>query len=70
MALPKFKKSKAKSRSRRANYLRIDAPNLVPCPNCGAMKLPHRVCPECGYYKGKLVVSKKVKAKKEETAGK
>lgn len=66
MALQKFKKSKAKSRSRRANYLRTDAPNLTPCPNCGASKLPHRVCPECGFYKGKKVVIEKVKAKKEE----
>ena len=23
-----------------------------------AMKMPHRVCPECGYYNGKQVVAK------------
>lgn len=40
--------------------------NLVPanvgtCPKCGADKMPHRVCPSCGEYKGisyKLVVNK------------
>ncbi len=66
MALQKFKSSKARSRSRRANYLRVTPPNLTPCPSCGALKLPHRVCPECGVYKGKKVVFEKVKVKKEE----
>lgn len=66
MALQKFKSSKARSRSRRANYLRIETPNLTPCPNCGAMKLPHRVCAECGTYKGKRVIFEKVKTKKED----
>ena len=23
-----------------------------PCPRCGDLKQPHRVCPTCGYYKG------------------
>ncbi len=66
MALQKFKHSKARSRSRRATYLRIKKPNLTPCPNCSALKLPHRVCPECGFYKGKKVVFEKIKSKKEE----
>jgi hypothetical protein len=26
------------------------------CPNCGDPKLPHRVCPTCGMYKGEQVV--------------
>ena len=26
------------------------------CPKCGAEIRPHRVCPECGSYKGKEVV--------------
>ncbi len=25
------------------------------CSNCGSPKLPHRVCPECGFYKGRQV---------------
>ncbi|NJH66534.1 50S ribosomal protein L32, partial [Staphylococcus agnetis] len=28
------------------------------CPNCGELKLSHRVCPACGSYKGEEVVSK------------
>jgi large subunit ribosomal protein L32 len=31
---------------------------MVACPNCGEMKLAHRVCKECGTYKGKEVVNK------------
>ena len=26
------------------------------CPNCHEAKMPHRVCPQCGYYKGREVV--------------
>jgi large subunit ribosomal protein L32 len=26
--------------------------------------MPHRVCPECGFYNGKLIVPKKVKKSK------
>ncbi len=29
---------------------------LVECPHCHAMILPHRVCPECGYYEGRQVL--------------
>ena len=25
------------------------------CPKCGAMRLPHRMCPECGTYNGRQV---------------
>ena len=31
-------------------------PGLSLCPNCHEPKLSHRVCPQCGYYKGKPVV--------------
>jgi large subunit ribosomal protein L32 len=30
---------------------------MVSCPNCGEMKLSHRVCKACGTYKGKDVVN-------------
>lgn len=56
MANPKRKTSKARKRSRRTHW-KLTMPNLVECPQCHAPKLPHRVCRECGYYKGKEVVS-------------
>ena len=51
MAVPKKKTSKAKSRSRRAGAWRLDAPPRSTCPRCAAVKLPHRVCGNCGWYK-------------------
>jgi large subunit ribosomal protein L32 len=33
----------------------VAAPNIVPCTNCSAPMVSHRVCPSCGFYKGKPV---------------
>lgn len=57
MAVPKRKTSKAKTASRKANW-KVEAPTLVECPRCHEQKKPHRVCPECGYYKGIQVIEK------------
>ena len=57
MAVPKRKKSKAKSRSRRANYLRMTKPSLSTCSSCGSPRPSHTICPTCGYYKNKIVVT-------------
>ncbi len=55
MAVPKRKVSKARRDKRRANW-KLSVPGMVKCPQCGEFKLGHRVCPACGYYKGKEVV--------------
>lgn len=55
MAVPKRKTSQARRDQRRAHHA-LKAPSVVTCPTCGAPALPHRVCPECGSYKGKNVV--------------
>ena len=55
MAVPKRKTSKARQRSRSANF-KAYAPKLVDCPQCHSPKQPHRVCPSCGYYAGREVV--------------
>jgi len=58
MGVPKKKTSKSRSRMRRANsYYKMDAVNLSTCNQCGAQKLPHRVCNACGTYKGRKVVA-------------
>ncbi len=62
MAVPKRKQSSARQNRRRSNVWRMSAPVLVRCPNCGEWKLPHRVCRNCGYYKGREVI--KIAAKK------
>jgi large subunit ribosomal protein L32 len=57
MALPKYKVSKARTRARRAINIRVDLPNLSLCPKCGEKKLPHRVCPKCGFYRDRDVLN-------------
>lgn len=56
MAVPKRKTSKARKRKRRTHY-RATVPALVPCARCGSPKRSHRVCPECGYYRGEQRVT-------------
>jgi large subunit ribosomal protein L32 len=43
-------------RTRKASH-RPTAPQLSKCSQCGAHVKPHRVCPSCGYYKGRQVIS-------------
>ena len=57
MAVPKRKMSKARRDRRRANW-KLSVPGMVEYPQCHEMKMPHRVCPECGYYNGKQVIAK------------
>ena len=52
MAVPKRKVSKARRDKRRSNVWKLDAPALSRCTNCGALTSPHKVCSNCGYYKG------------------
>jgi large subunit ribosomal protein L32 len=54
MVGPKKKMSKSQSRMRRAHDA-LTAPARSTCPKCGANKRPHRVCGECGHYRGKQV---------------
>ncbi|MEG3071124.1 MAG: 50S ribosomal protein L32 [Candidatus Syntrophopropionicum ammoniitolerans] len=59
MAVPKRKVSKQKGRQRRAANMKAEArPELVECPQCHALIIPHHLCPECGYYKGREVIAK------------
>lgn len=58
MAVPKRRVSKARRDKRRSNVWKMDAPELVKCPNCGEYKRPHRICQGCGFYKGKEIVKK------------
>lgn len=55
MAVPKHKTSKSK-RDKRRTHQKVDALNLSACSQCGEAKLPHNVCPSCGYYKERPVV--------------
>jgi large subunit ribosomal protein L32 len=52
---PKRKLSKGRRDRRRAHDALV-AVSLVACSNCGEMRLPHTVCPSCGYYQGREVL--------------
>jgi len=56
MAVPKKKTSKAKSRSPRASNWVLGLPARSVCPQCQHAKVPHVVCPNCGWYKGRQAV--------------
>jgi large subunit ribosomal protein L32 len=56
MPNPKRRHSKARRDKRRAHDA-LAAPPMSQCPNCHEAKLPHRVCPHCGHYKGKQTIN-------------
>ena len=56
MAVPKRKKSKSKIRSRKSSHKKQYA-EVKPCPQCGSPQQSHRVCPSCGYYRGRQVLT-------------
>ncbi|KKS84509.1 MAG: 50S ribosomal protein L32 [Candidatus Gottesmanbacteria bacterium GW2011_GWA1_43_11] len=61
--LPKRRHSSARQ-AQRTRALKIALPTLVTCSNCGSLRVPHRVCPACGFYAGKAVIIKPETTKK------
>lgn len=55
MGVQKHKRSKSRTRKKRSAWARLDALNNMECPQCHEPKMPHRVCPSCGYYKNREV---------------
>ncbi|MFD2080829.1 50S ribosomal protein L32 [Actinopolymorpha cephalotaxi] len=58
MQEPKRRKSRSRTRSRRARW-KATAPSLVPCSNkeCREPRLAHRACPTCGQYGNRSVTN-------------
>jgi large subunit ribosomal protein L32 len=56
MAVPKRKKSKMRIRQRKG-HIKAELAQVQSCPNCGALQQSHRVCPSCGMYKGRKVLT-------------
>lgn len=59
MPLPKRRHSHTRGAKRRTHW-KLTAPTLAECPHCHSMKLPHHVCPHCGFYRDREVVTPKV----------
>jgi large subunit ribosomal protein L32 len=68
---PKKKISQSQGRTRHSTRERLNMKRMTnsyqigKCANCGAQKLTHRVCPVCGFYKGKQVITIKSKSKEK-----
>lgn len=61
MAHPKRQHSRQRQRKRRTHD-GLTVRLLVECPQCDEKTLPHRICPTCGYYKGRKVVETQAEA--------
>ena len=55
MAVPKAKTTKSRRDMRRSHHALV-ATARSNCPQCNEPKRPHRVCPNCGTYRGREVV--------------
>ena len=56
MAVP-FRKTSKTRRDKRRTHFKLSVPGMVKCSNCGEFKKNHHVCPSCGQYKGREIVS-------------
>ncbi|UCE03816.1 MAG: 50S ribosomal protein L32 [Candidatus Latescibacterota bacterium] len=56
MAVPKRRTSRSRKLKRRAQW-KLERPSMSTCAECGSPRIPHRVCPGCGHYAGRQVVS-------------
>lgn len=56
MPNPVKRHSKTRRNTRRAHDF-LSQPSMSVCPQCNEPKMPHRVCPNCGTYKGREVIS-------------
>jgi len=63
--VPKQRKTKSRQGNRRM-HLFIKRRSLISCPKCAKPALPHTVCHNCGYYKGRQVIDVMKKLTKKE----
>ncbi|KAA3613966.1 MAG: 50S ribosomal protein L32 [Calditrichaeota bacterium] len=54
MAVPKRRNSPQR-RDKRRTHWKLSETSVSECKNCHQPKLPHRACPNCGYYDGRSV---------------
>ncbi len=56
MGVPNKRGTKS-TRNQRRMHIFLKAPFLASCQKCGKPVLPHTVCENCGYYKGREVIN-------------
>lgn len=57
MPNPRRRGSKCR-RNKRRTHKKLAQPAVCSCPQCKQPKRPHAVCPNCGTYNGREVISK------------
>ena len=62
MAVPKRRHSRSRRRKRIASNSVLKLPQLQDCEQCNEPSLPHRVCPSCGFYRGRQILTIKGQA--------
>ncbi len=65
MAVPKQRHTKSR-RNKRRMHLFIKPLLLTKCLKCGESVLPHTICLNCGFYKGKEIIDVLKKLTKRE----
>lgn len=55
MAVPKRKHSNSRTGKRRSHDA-LKPKQLTYCPKCSAAVPTHVICPQCGYYMGRVIV--------------
>ncbi len=56
MAVPKQRKGRSATHSRRSANDVVKTSSKSTCQHCGEVKIPHHVCQNCGYYHGREVL--------------
>ncbi len=78
MAVPRHKHTRSSVGQRRMHIF-ITPTALTTCQKCSKSVMPHRICQNCGYYKGKEFINvlgkltkkeKKIREKEMKEAGK
>lgn len=65
MAEPKKRLTSTRSGNRRSQ-IKAKKTSLAVCSKCNSKLIPHRICPNCGYYKGNDILKLEEKAQKKE----
>jgi large subunit ribosomal protein L32 len=50
--------------AKRRSHMAVSASRSISC-DCGALRLSHRACPECGKYNGRVVIDIVARAERE-----
>ncbi|MCK5019784.1 MAG: 50S ribosomal protein L32, partial [Candidatus Peribacteraceae bacterium] len=61
----RMRHTRSHTRNRRSHHA-LKTPRLSKCDKCGALHLRHRMCTNCGFYKGREVIDVMSKILKKE----